>query len=122
MPNAGLPELTANGAYYPVTPDELANAHETFVGEFGLSLVGGCCGTTPGHLSAVRERLEGKARAKRRPRPEPGVASLYQHVPFRQDTAFLAIGEPANANGSPAFRDAMTDGGPDDRLEIAPGP
>ncbi|HEX9552021.1 MAG TPA: homocysteine S-methyltransferase family protein, partial [Streptosporangiaceae bacterium] len=38
MPNAGLPELTANGAYYPVTPDELANAHETFVGEFGLSL------------------------------------------------------------------------------------
>src|SRR5258706_9313487 len=68
MPNAGLPELTANGAYYPVTPDELANAHETFVGEFGLSLVGGCCGTTPDHLSAVRERLEGKARARRRPR------------------------------------------------------
>ncbi len=119
MPNAGLPELTANGAYYPVTPDELASAHETFVGEFGLSLVGGCCGTTPDHLSAVRERLEGKARAKRRPRPEPGVASLYQHVPFRQDTAFLAIGERTNANGSRAFRDAMNDGRLDDCVEIA---
>src|SRR5713101_2057863 len=119
MPNAGLPELTANGAYYPVTPDELANAHETFVGEFGLSLVGGCCGTTPDHLSAVRERLEGKARARRRPRPEPGVASLYQHVPFRQDTAFLAIGERTNANGSRAFRDAMNDGRLDDCVEIA---
>jgi 5-methyltetrahydrofolate--homocysteine methyltransferase len=119
MPNAGLPELTANGAYYPVTPDELASAHETFVGEFGLSLVGGCCGTTPEHLSAVRARLEGKTRARRRPRPEPGVSSLYQHVPFRQDTAFLAIGERTNANGSKAFRDAMTDGRLDDCVEIA---
>jgi 5-methyltetrahydrofolate--homocysteine methyltransferase len=119
MPNAGLPELTANGAYYPVTPDELASAHETFVGEFGLSLVGGCCGTTPEHLSAVRARLAGKTRARRRPRPEPGVSSLYQHVPFRQDTAFLAIGERTNANGSKAFRDAMTDGRLDDCVEIA---
>ncbi|HEX6931611.1 MAG TPA: methionine synthase [Streptosporangiaceae bacterium] len=119
MPNAGLPELTASGAYYPVTPDELAAAHETFVREFGLSLVGGCCGTTPAHLAAVRERLAGTARAKRRPRPEPGVSSLYQHVPFRQDTAFLAIGERTNANGSKAFREAMTEGRLDDCVEIA---
>jgi 5-methyltetrahydrofolate--homocysteine methyltransferase len=119
MPNAGLPELTVNGAYYPVMPDELASAHETFVGEFGLSLVGGCCGTTPEHLYAVRARLEGKTRARRRPRPEPGVSSLYQHVPFRQDTAFLAIGERTNANGSKAFREAMTDGRLDDCVEIA---
>ncbi|HEX7995874.1 MAG TPA: methionine synthase, partial [Streptosporangiaceae bacterium] len=119
MPNAGLPELTASGAYYPVTPDELAAAHETFVREFGLSLVGGCCGTTPAHLAAVRDKLAGTTRAKRRPRPEPGVASLYQHVPFRQDTAFLAIGERTNANGSKAFRDAMIEGRLDDCVEIA---
>jgi len=119
MPNAGLPELTASGAYYPVTPDELAAAHETFVREFGLSLVGGCCGTTPAHLAAVRDKLDGQARAKRRPRPEPGVSSLYSHVPFRQDTAFLAIGERTNANGSKAFREAMTDGRLDDCVEIA---
>jgi 5-methyltetrahydrofolate--homocysteine methyltransferase len=119
MPNAGLPELTASGAYYPVTPDELAAAHETFVREFGLSLVGGCCGTTPAHLAAVREKLAGTTRARRRPRPEPGVSSLYQHVPFQQDTAFLAIGERTNANGSKAFREAMTDGRLDDCVEIA---
>jgi 5-methyltetrahydrofolate--homocysteine methyltransferase len=119
MPNAGLPELTSNGAYYPVTPEELADAHETFTREFGLALVGGCCGTTPEHLAEVTARLAGRPLAKRRPRPEPGVASLYQHVPFRQDTAFLAIGERTNANGSKAFRDAMTQGRLDDCVEIA---
>ncbi|MGK5451537.1 homocysteine S-methyltransferase family protein, partial [Streptomyces radiopugnans] len=47
MPNAGLPELTADGARYPLTAGELADAQEGFVREYGLSLVGGCCGTTP---------------------------------------------------------------------------
>jgi 5-methyltetrahydrofolate--homocysteine methyltransferase len=53
MPNAGLPRLTADGAFYPLTPEELADAHETFVDSYGLSLVGGCCGTTPEHLRQV---------------------------------------------------------------------
>ena len=57
MPNAGLPVLTADGASYPLTPAELATAHEQFVREFGVGLVGGCCGTTPEHLAAVVERL-----------------------------------------------------------------
>src|ERR1039458_4268801 len=119
MPNAGLPELTADGAFYPVTPDELADAQEQFAAEFGLSLVGGCCGTTPEPLAALTRRLHGPPLARRRPRPEPGVASLYQHVPFRQDTAFLAIGERTNANGSKAFRDAMLARRYDDCIEIA---
>src|SRR5579863_2060991 len=119
MPNAGLPELTPNGARYPLTPDELADAHDGFTREFGLSLVGGCCGTTPEHMAAVVERVRGRAVTKRRPRAEPGVASLYQHVPFRQDTAFLAIGERTNANGSKAFREAMAAGRYDDCVEIA---
>jgi 5-methyltetrahydrofolate--homocysteine methyltransferase len=113
-PNAGLPELTADGAYYPLTPAELADAHERFATEFGLSLVGGCCGTTPEHVAMLVERLgvtpdrpDGLAPMPRSPRSEPGVASLYSHVPFRQDTAFLAIGERTNANGSRAFRDAL---------------
>src|SRR5579859_1035726 len=119
MPNAGLPELTAGGARYPLTPAELADAHDSFTAEFGLSLVGGCCGTTPEHMAAVVERVRGRAVTKRRPRAEPGVASLYQHVPFRQDTAFLAIGERTNANGSKAFREAMAAGRYDDCVEIA---
>jgi len=123
-PNAGLPELTSRGAYYPLTPAELADAHERFVSEFGLSLVGGCCGTTPEHVAAVVERLGtrrdgGRPLARRRPRPEPGVASLYSHVPFRQDTAFLAIGERTNANGSKAFREAMIEDKFEDCVAIA---
>src|ERR1700730_13172298 len=119
MPNAGLPELTADGAYYPLTPGQLAAAHDSFTAEFGLALVGGCCGTTPEHMAAVVERIGGRAVARRRPRAEAGVASLYQHVPFRQDTAFLAIGERTNANGSKAFREAMAAGRLDDCVEIA---
>jgi 5-methyltetrahydrofolate--homocysteine methyltransferase len=119
MPNAGLPELTSDGAYYPVTPAELADAHEAFATEFGLALVGGCCGTTPEHMAEVVLRLRDRPLTAREPRLEAGVASLYQHVPFRQDTAFLAIGERTNANGSKAFREAMVQERYDDCIEIA---
>ena len=119
MPNAGLPELTSDGASYPVQPGELADAHETFTREFGLAMVGGCCGTTPAHIAELTRRLHGRPVTPRRPRPEPGVASLYQHVPFRQDTAFLAVGERTNANGSRAFRDAMLADRYEDCVEIA---
>ncbi|OII69456.1 methionine synthase [Streptomyces sp. CC77] len=119
MPNAGLPVLGKNGAHYPLTAPELADAQETFVREYGLSLVGGCCGTTPEHLRQVVERVRGLTPPERDPRPEPGAASLYQTVPFRQDTAYLAIGERTNANGSKKFREAMLDGRWDDCVEMA---
>ncbi|OKJ96960.1 methionine synthase [Streptomyces sp. CB03234] len=119
MPNAGLPVLGKDGAHYPLTPVELADAQETFVREYGLSLVGGCCGTTPEHLRQVVERVRELQPAPRDPRPEPGAASLYQTVPFRQDTAYMAIGERTNANGSKKFREAMLDGRWDDCVEMA---
>src|SRR5581483_8864969 len=107
MPNAGLPILTKGGSVYPLSPSELADAHDTFTREYGLSLVGGCCGTTPEHLRQVVQRVRGRELARRSPRPEPGASSLYQAVPFRQDSSFLAIGERTNANGSKAFREAL---------------
>ena len=123
MPNAGLPVLGANGAHYPLSPAELATAHEQFVREFGLGLIGGCCGTTPEHLAAVVERLRPVGGAADRtthgPDLDPGVASLYQHVSFQQDASYLAIGERTNANGSKAFREAMLEGRWDDCVEIA---
>ncbi|MFJ9864890.1 methionine synthase [Streptomyces sp. NPDC101165] len=119
MPNAGLPVLGKNGAHYPLTAPELADAQETFVREYGLSLVGGCCGTTPEHLRQVVERVRGLTPSERQPRPEPGAASLYQTVPFRQDTSYLAIGERTNANGSKKFRDAMLEARWDDCVEMA---
>ncbi|MFC5718701.1 methionine synthase [Streptomyces gamaensis] len=121
MPNAGLPVLGKDGAHYPLSPAELADAHETFVREYGLSLVGGCCGTTPEHLRQVVERVRGLTPTEREPRPEPGAASLYQTVPFRQDTSYLAIGERTNANGSKKFREAMLEARWDDCVEMARG-
>jgi 5-methyltetrahydrofolate--homocysteine methyltransferase len=119
MPNAGLPELTADGARYPLTPEQLADAHDQFTRDFGLALVGGCCGTTPDHIRAVVERVGGRAVAPRKPRPERGASSLYQHVPFRQDITYLSVGERTNTNGSKAFREAMLEGRWDDCVEIA---
>lgn len=107
MPNAGLPILGPDGATYPLTPDELADALQHFVRDYGVSLVGGCCGTTPAHLKAVVERLQNVQPTPRNPTQEAGASSLYQFVPFRQDLTYLAIGERTNANGSRAFRDAL---------------
>ncbi|MFI2763070.1 methionine synthase [Streptomyces echinatus] len=119
MPNAGLPVLGKDGAHYPLTAPELADAQETFVREYGLSLIGGCCGTTPEHLRQVVERVRGLTPPPRDPRPEAGAASLYQSVPFRQDTSYLAIGERTNANGSKKFREAMLAARWDDCVEMA---
>jgi 5-methyltetrahydrofolate--homocysteine methyltransferase len=119
IPNAGLPELTADGAHYPLTPVQLADAHENFVTDYGIGLVGGCCGTTPEHLAAVVDRVADLQPHIRTPEHEPGIASLYQSVPFRQDSAYLSIGERTNANGSKAFREAMIEGRWDDCVDIA---
>ncbi|QOD03044.1 methionine synthase [Pseudarthrobacter sp. BIM B-2242] len=132
MPNAGLPVLGPNGAHYPLSPTELATAHEQFVREFGLGLVGGCCGTTPEHMAAVVERLaplraaaavtsggRGADGSRVPTEREAGIASLYHHVNFDQESAYLAIGERTNANGSKAFRQAMLEERWDDCVDIA---
>jgi len=119
MPNAGLPVLQGTGAYYPLTPEQLADAHDTFTREYGLGLVGGCCGTTPEHLRQVVERVGGREITPRTPLRDAGASSMYMHVPFRQDTAYLSIGERTNANGSKAFREAMLEERWDDCVRIA---
>ncbi|WP_435831429.1 methionine synthase [Micromonospora arborensis] len=110
MPNAGLPVLTADGAYFPLTPVELAEALERFITEYGVGLVGGCCGTTPEHIRVLSERLHGVTAPAREPRHEAGVSSVYHPVPFAQDASVLMVGERTNANGSKAFREAMLAG------------
>ena len=107
MPNAGLPILGKNGAEYPLGPEELATALETFVNDYGINLIGGCCGTTPEHMQAVVKKLEHHPIRTRKIELDPGASSIYQYVPFLQDKTYLAIGERTNANGSRAFRDAL---------------
>src|SRR4249919_715512 len=84
--------------------------HERFVDEFGLNIVGGCCGTTPAHLRAVTDRLGTRAPVARTPEYEPSASSIYSPVTFHQELAYLAIGELTNANCSKKFREAMLEG------------
>ncbi len=119
MPNAGLPELGPSGATYPLQPQELARALAQFVTEFGTTLVGGCCGTTPEHIRQVVDAVRDLTPRARDARTEPGASSLYQAVGFRQDVTVMAIGERTNANGSKAFREAMLEARWGDCVETA---
>ena len=53
LPNAGLPSVVNGAMHYDLTPEQLAEFHRQFVTELGISVIGGCCGTTPEHLAAV---------------------------------------------------------------------
>lgn len=119
IPNAGLPEVVDGEMHYGLGPDELADHLERFVLELGVSVVGGCCGTTPEHLDAVVRRCRDLRPGTREPIHEPGATSLYSFVPFRQDTSFLIVGERTNAQGSKAFREALLAEDWDRCLEIA---
>ncbi|HOA27793.1 MAG TPA: homocysteine S-methyltransferase family protein, partial [Arachnia sp.] len=119
MPNAGLPELTSDGARYPLGPEGLADALGQYLDEFGLGIIGGCCGTTPEHIRLLAERFAGRPVAARTPEPERASSSLYIEVPLAQDASYLSIGERTNANGSKAFREAMLAGNWDECVDIA---
>jgi 5-methyltetrahydrofolate--homocysteine methyltransferase len=107
LPNAGLPSVVEGKMHYDLSPDELARHLASFVTELGVTVIGGCCGTTPEHLRSVVEACRDLTPAPRDPVHEPGAASLYTAVPFAQELSFLVIGERTNANGSKRFREAM---------------
>jgi len=119
LPNAGLPSVVDGQTHYDLTAPALAEAHDRFVHDFGLNVVGGCCGTTPAHLEAVVNRLGRRPPEIRSPEFEPGCSSIYSHVPFEQELAYLAIGERTNANGSKKFREAMLDADFDTCVQMA---
>ena len=107
LPNAGLPENVGGVAHYHLTPTELADFHERFVKEFGVSIVGGCCGTTPEHLKAVVDRVGKCVPKKRTPKHEPACSSLYGVSTYAQKPAPLLVGEQTNANGSKKFKQLL---------------
>jgi 5-methyltetrahydrofolate--homocysteine methyltransferase len=105
IPNAGLPELKDGKTVYPLGPEAMADALAQYSEEFGVAIVGGCCGTTPEHIRAIAERMNGRAPAavEKAPMP-PSSTSLYTPVEHRQDTSFLIVGERTNTNGSRKFK------------------
>ncbi len=110
QPNAGLPELVDGHTHYPLSPSELATWLQRFVEEDGVNLIGGCCGTGIPHIEALDAMLRQRGSFRPAPVPRkpvwvPGVASLYNAVPLRQENAIFAIGERCNANGSKKWRE-----------------
>jgi 5-methyltetrahydrofolate--homocysteine methyltransferase len=110
LPNAGLPSVVDGKMHYDLTPEALAEHLAKFVGENGVRVVGGCCGTTPEHLAHVVEAVRKATPAKRSGELEPSVASIYSATPYSQENSVLMVGERTNANGSKKFREAMLAG------------
>ncbi|MGD2062303.1 MAG: methionine synthase [Nitrospirota bacterium] len=106
-PNAGLPENVDGHAVYPLGPAELARHLAHFVTDLGVNVVGGCCGTTPDHISAIAQAVGDLTAAVRDPQFIPAAASLYAAQPLTTQPAPVLIGERLNANGSRAFREML---------------
>src|SRR6266480_936100 len=106
IPNAGLPLNTGVGeAVYPLDPAPMAQALSEFVKDFGVRIVGGCCGTTPAHLSAIVEAVrsvDGDSAGKpvKRAQHVPRVSSAMRAITLHQDPPPLLVGERVNAQGS----------------------
>ncbi len=107
MPNAGIPENIGGHAHYHLTPEEMVTWMRKYIGELGVSVVGGCCGTTPDHIRALRGLLNDVTRAERHWEYTPSVSSIYGSVPMQVEPAPLLVGERCNANGSKKFRDLL---------------
>jgi len=96
LPNAGLPQNEGGHAVYKLTPEELAQYHKHFVQDYGVRIVGGCCGTTPKHLKAVVDAVSGIEPATREVKPVAAASSAYTTVPLDLDPKPLIVAEEMN--------------------------
>ncbi len=107
LPNAGLPSVVEGKMHYDETPETFTAQLVHFAGDFGVNIVGGCCGTTPAHLRLVVEAMQRITPKPRAARLVPAASSIYFQQPYRQDTSFLIVGERVNASGSKKMRDLL---------------
>ena len=96
LPNAGLPQNVGGRAVYLLKPEELAAYHKQFVEEYGVRIVGGCCGTTPEHLKAVADAVANAVPARRQVKPAATAASAYTSLPLDLDPKPLVVAEEMN--------------------------
>jgi 5-methyltetrahydrofolate--homocysteine methyltransferase len=107
LPNAGLPSVKDGAQHYDETPESFTAQIVHFAKDFGVNIVGGCCGTRPEHLRKVVEAMRGVTPKKREARLIPSASSIYFQQPYTQDTSFLIVGERVNASGSKKMRDLL---------------
>jgi len=120
IPNAGLPKMGPNGeTIYPETPEEMARELQSFVRDFGVNAIGGCCGTTPEHIAAFERVI---ADAKPRvpiPQPHQLVASAMTAIALEQEPRPLLVGERINAQGSRKTKRLLLEEQYDDIMLVA---
>jgi 5-methyltetrahydrofolate--homocysteine methyltransferase len=101
IPNAGLPLQGPDGeTIFPEQPEPLAATLGEFVERYGVGIVGGCCGTTPEHITAIRERVEGRVPGERPAPGPPQVSSMMTSTPLVQEPRPTLVGERVNSQGS----------------------
>ena len=119
IPNAGLPLNVDGQAVYPLEPEPFANDLYEFVTKYNISVVGGCCGTTPAHLKLLVDKLNGTPRPARPLHATPQLASAMSAISMRQDPPPTLLGERCNAQGSRKFKRLLLEEDYDSILEIA---
>jgi 5-methyltetrahydrofolate--homocysteine methyltransferase len=107
LPNAGLPSVVEGKMHYDETPETFTSQIVHFANDFGVNIVGGCCGTTPAHLKLVVEAMQGITPKTREAKLVPAASSIYFQQPYVQDASFLIVGERVNASGSKKMRDLL---------------
>jgi 5-methyltetrahydrofolate--homocysteine methyltransferase len=101
IPNAGLPLQGPDGeTIFPETPEQISNVLGEFVERYDVSIVGGCCGTTPEHIRALAERVAGRVPGERPERGSPQVSSMMTATPLVQEPRPTLVGERVNSQGS----------------------
>ena len=120
LPNAGLPVLVEGRTEYPLKPQPFADQVLKFVDDYGLNIVGGCCGTTTEHIRALHETIGHRPAVKpaKQPMP-PSCTSLYSVTEYDQDISALNVGERTNASGSRKFKRLLEEEDWDGMISLA---
>ncbi|HEX2035264.1 MAG TPA: methionine synthase [Chloroflexota bacterium] len=119
IPNAGLPLNVDGQEVYPLEPEPMARQLFEFVEEFGVNVVGGCCGSTPEHIAWLVKLIGTREHKARRALYQPSVSSALRSIALRQDPPPLIVGERLNAQGSRAAKRALLKDDYDALLRIA---
>jgi 5-methyltetrahydrofolate--homocysteine methyltransferase len=120
LPNAGLPQNEGGHAVYKLSAEELAKYHKHFVQDYGVRVVGGCCGTTPAHLKAVVDAVSGVEPAKREAKYTAAASSAYTSIPLDLDPKPLVVAEEMNTTTRvEAFRNLVRGQKYDEILSLA---
>src|SRR5262245_7803226 len=120
IPNAGLPLQGPDGeTIFPEEPEPLAATLGEFVERYGVGIVGGCCGTTPAHIAAIRERVAGRVPGERPAPGPPQLSSMMTATPLVQEPRPTLIGERVNSQGSRAAKEMLLADDYDGIIQVA---